>query len=90
MFSPTWTTDLPAICAIAGAENYHCVNLMDSVSEQETGIGQPEVSLQYWDHLGQIAIEQKWLVYNPDYATNGWFADTAEYSVAQVTVPVSS
>ena len=30
------------------------------------------------------------MTYNPNYATNGWFADTPEFSVADVNVPVSS
>ena len=29
-------------------------------------------------------------MYNPDYATNGWFAETAEYAVDSVNVPVTS
>ena len=57
LYSPTWSTDLPAICAIAGAENYICTSLAGSTSEQETGDGKSEISLQYFDHKGQQAIE---------------------------------
>ena len=34
LYGPEWqATDLPAICAIAGAENYYCVNFANSQSE---------------------------------------------------------
>ena len=40
LYGPEWqATDLPAICAIAGAENYYCVSFANSPSEQETGAG---------------------------------------------------
>ena len=89
LYSPTWAADYAAICNIAGAENYVCLTLSEK-EDQFNGnpFGDPQLSLDVFNTFGQQAYFQKWVKFNPDFATNGWFTEPELYGSTNVNVPV--
>ena len=87
-YGPNWSTQIdeicaaekPSGCAILGDNSVDCVDSFLCTTFRARGeAGWQEIPTGIAYQQVQQALAKSWSKYNPDYGTNGWFTDTANY-----------